>query len=114
MECDRCVDRRGPRRDRAQLHYLKLRKTRGLREHVPGHLSKRIKASFEQVVTGRLMTAFGRKAERPQITWPFGMIIFPEVFDITCSEWLMMTSEYELCAIALRFCAAPSFQPIDY
>ena len=62
MECDRCVDRRGPRRDRAQLHYLKLRKTRGLREHVPGHLSKRIKASFEEVVTGRLMTTFGRKA----------------------------------------------------
>ena len=61
------------------------------------------------VLSGR-----GRKAERPQITWPFGMIIFPEVFDITCSEWLMMTSEYELCAIALRFCAAPSFQPIDY
>jgi len=65
MECDRCVDRRGPRRDRAQLHYLKLRKTRGLREHVPGHLSKRIKASFEQVVTGRLMTTFGRKAAGP-------------------------------------------------
>ena len=59
-------------------------------------------------------TAFGRIAERPQITWPFGMIIFPEVFDIICSEWLMMTSEYELCATALRFCAVPSFQPTDY
>ena len=26
----------------------------------------------------------------------------------------MTTSEYELCATALRFCAAPSFQPTDY
>ncbi len=75
-----------------------------------GHIS----GGCKDTLVGSLTSAFGRKAERPQITWPFGMIIFPEVFDIICSEWLMMTSEYELCAIALRFCAAPSFQPIDY
>ena len=61
-----------------------------------------------------VLSGHGRKAERPQITWPFGMTIFPEVFDIICSECLLTTSEYELCATALRFSAAPSFQPTAY
>ncbi len=32
------------------------------------------------VLSGR-----GRKAERPQITWPFGMTMFAKLFAIICS-----------------------------
>lgn len=42
------------------------------------------------------------------------MNLLTEAFNIIYSECLLTTSEYELCATALRFCAVPSFQPTDY